>query len=110
MATEIRETGITIDHDLGQVRLDTSDRAMASWAIRTGFQETTTRESHPYRRFVGTVRQVRLARPEKSLGRIAAGHRLREARRQRPGASLKISACSLNTASPSSRTFLMKST
>lgn len=49
---------------------------MASWAVRTGFAEETTPGTHSYRRFIGTARQVKLARAEKSPARIAAGERL----------------------------------
>lgn len=82
MAGEIRETGITIDHDTGQVRLDTCDRMMASWAVRVGFAEETTPSARPYRRFIGTVRQVKLARAEKSPARVAAGERLASIRKR----------------------------
>jgi len=57
---EIRETAILIDHDHSTVKVDTNVRGMVSRLVRAGFAETTTKESAPYRRFTGTIKQVGL--------------------------------------------------
>jgi len=57
-AETIKETAITIDYDCGECRVDTSVRGVASKLVRCGFIEVTKANSAPYRRFVGTEKQV----------------------------------------------------
>ena len=58
MPITIRETAITLDHDLGECRVDTSVRGIGSKLVKLGFIEVTKENSAPYRRFVGQVDQV----------------------------------------------------
>lgn len=54
----IHETAITIDHDLKKVFIDTNSKGVASKLKSRGFKEVTTKNSLPYRRFLGTPRQI----------------------------------------------------
>lgn len=70
----IYETAITIDHELNELRLDTTVTSIATAALRSGFTETTTESSKPYRRFLATSDQIRFRRPKgqrKVVGRAA---------------------------------------
>jgi hypothetical protein len=60
----IYETAITIDHELDELRLDTTVTSIANAAKRAGFTETTRDDSKPYRRFSGRADQVRFRKPK----------------------------------------------
>lgn len=53
------ETAITIDHEDGLMRVDTTVTSMATALQRAGFTETTKPSSQPYRRFIGQADQIR---------------------------------------------------
>lgn len=55
---DIRETAILIDHDMEEVRVDTTNRGMAGRLTRMGFTEVTRSDSDPYRRFMGGMKQI----------------------------------------------------
>ncbi len=59
MATHIHETAITIDHEDGTCRVDTTKRGLATTLTRAGFKELGDSRSLPYRRFLGNADQVR---------------------------------------------------
>ena len=72
----IYETAITIDHELNELRLDTTVTSVATSALRCGYTEVTTETSKPYRRFTAQADQARLRRPKGQRGhRGAAGKR-----------------------------------
>ncbi|HEX7549738.1 MAG TPA: hypothetical protein VF579_04120 [Candidatus Methylomirabilis sp.] len=58
------ETAITIDHEAGIMRVDTTLVGMATALLRAGFTETTDPRSRPYRRFRGAADQVRFRKPK----------------------------------------------
>ena len=58
MLNTFKETAITIDYECGECRVDTSVRGVASKLVKCGFIEITKDNSAPYRRFVGTEKQV----------------------------------------------------
>ena len=58
------ETAITIEHEDGTCRVDTTVRGIASMLVRARFDEVTKPTSAPYRRFVGKADQVRFRRPK----------------------------------------------
>ena len=60
----IYETAITIDHEDGTCRVDTTVRGIASMLVRARFEEVTKPASAPYRRFVGKADQIRFRRPK----------------------------------------------
>ena len=70
----IWETCITIDHELNELRLDTTVTSVATAALRAGFTEATTDTSKPYRRFLATADQVkfRKRKGERRVGGAAA--------------------------------------
>jgi hypothetical protein len=70
----IYETAITLDHELNELRLDTTVTSIATAAKRAGFTETTTDQSKPYRRFTATADQVKFRKPkgQRRVGGAAA--------------------------------------
>jgi hypothetical protein len=60
----IYETAITVDHELNELRLDTTVKAVATQALRCGLKDVTTKNSQPYRRFLGHSDQFRLRKPK----------------------------------------------
>ena len=64
----IYETAITIDHELNELRLDTTVTSVATAALRSGFTETTRPDSKPYRRFTGSADQIRFRKPKGQRG------------------------------------------
>ena len=58
-ASYLYETAITIDHELDEMRVDTTVRGMATALMRAGFRETGGPQSLPYRRFIGRADQLR---------------------------------------------------
>jgi hypothetical protein len=58
------ETAITIDHETGIMRADTTVQGVASQLLRAGFTETTDPRSRPYRRFRGAADQLRFRKPK----------------------------------------------
>ena len=60
----IYETALTIDHELNELRLDTTVTSVATAALRAGFTETTTDTSKPYRRFTAMADQIRFRKPK----------------------------------------------
>lgn len=53
------ETAITIDHEDGIMRVDTTVTSVATSLQRAGFIEKTKPNSKPYRRFIGQADQIR---------------------------------------------------
>lgn len=53
-----KETAITVDYETGECWVDTSVRGLASKLVKCGFIEVTKPNSAPYRRFMGTEKQV----------------------------------------------------
>ncbi len=60
----VYETVITIDHETGECRVDTSMRGIATELRRRGFKDITRPESAPYRRFVGQADQIKFRPPK----------------------------------------------
>lgn len=56
--SEIKETAVTVDHDLKTCLVDTNSKGMASKLKRLGFKLLNSEKSHPYWRFSGTARQI----------------------------------------------------
>ena len=52
---DIIETGITIDHETGDVYVDMRSRRFASMCRRAGLKDTTKSNSAPYQRFRGDL-------------------------------------------------------
>lgn len=71
----IYETAVTIDHETGEARVDTTRVGIASRLKRCKFQEVTREDSKPYRRFIGQADQVTFRRPkaERVAGRTFRG-------------------------------------
>ena len=84
------ETAITISHEDGTCRADTTMRGIAAMLLRAGFQEVTKPTSAPYRRFVGQADQVRFRKPKSQRISVAERERrvtvLAEARKAKRGA------------------------
>lgn len=62
------ETGITIDHQTQEVRVDTTNRRLATRAVRCGFRELSTGATTPYRRFTGLPAQISLRKVRTGKG------------------------------------------
>lgn len=60
----IFETAITIDHETGEMRVDTTREGVASYLRRMQFREVTKESSKPYRRFIGEADQIRFRKPK----------------------------------------------
>lgn len=63
-ADYLYETAVTIDHELSQMRVDTTVRSVATALRRAGFQEVTACSSAPYFRFLGGADQLRFRKPK----------------------------------------------
>jgi len=66
------ETAITIDHEDGLMRVDTTVTSIATSLQRAGFTEVTKPSSRPYRRFLGQADQIRF-RKQKGQRKTTAG-------------------------------------
>jgi hypothetical protein len=80
----VRESVFILDHDMGILRADTTDRATAGRLVRAGFVEITEKSAHPYRRFTGKPDQI-LIRKGKKKGGKGNTDALRKAREVRVG-------------------------
>lgn len=58
------ETAITIEHEDGIMRVDTTVTSVATALERAGFIEKTKANSRPYRRFLGQADQIRFRKPK----------------------------------------------
>lgn len=58
------ETVIVVNHETGELRVDTIRRGIASAALRAMCVEVTRTDSSPYRRFVGSADQIRFRKPK----------------------------------------------
>ena len=78
------ETAITVDHDLGECRVDTTMRGVASRLVTRGFVEVTKANSAPYRRFVGQARQISFRGIGKRVGGSTNLRKKMDSRPQNP--------------------------
>lgn len=71
----MRETAITIDHDSGRIRADTTSKRMRSIFLRAGLTEITkSAELGPYWSFEGPESLIRVGRRRKGIkGKQPAG-------------------------------------
>jgi hypothetical protein len=68
----VLETVFILDHETGEVSVDTTKPGMSSMLLKRGFKEVSKGFSKPYRRFRGVESQVRI----RSVGtRVAAAQR-----------------------------------
>ena len=76
-----RETCLTIDHELGKVWLDTTEKKYVTIAMKMGFVETTSKSSVMYRRFEGAEENIRIRGKSKRTGNAAILHPKRPSNR-----------------------------
>jgi hypothetical protein len=60
----IYETSCTLDHETGELRVDTTREGIAAQLRRMKFREVTRPDSKPYRRFIGEADQIRFRKPK----------------------------------------------
>ncbi len=61
----IIETGITIDHEAGTCRVDTTHEGTAKKLARDGWQEIADGRSAPYRSFIGKPKDIGFRSPNR---------------------------------------------
>lgn len=71
----IYETAVSIDHETGECRVDTTREGIAAQLRRAGFLEVTQENSKPYRRFLGEADQIKFRKPKsvRTAGRTYFG-------------------------------------
>jgi len=66
---EIKETAITIDHETGRVRIDTTSNRVKHRLKSLGLKEITKQRLGPYSSWVGDEKNVRFAKIRSGTGR-----------------------------------------
>ena len=68
--SEIIETAITIDHETGRVRVDTTARRIKSKLERCEFERIKDEQLGPYFSYVGDSRQITFRNRAKVKGQV----------------------------------------
>ena len=71
---DIYETIIIIDHETGEVRIDTTREGVWKKLPKLGFIEVTVQINRPYHRFLGAEKQISFRRATK-VARVVRGEK-----------------------------------
>ncbi len=81
----MKETALTIDHDTGRIRADTTSKRMRSLFIRAGLRDISkTADLGPYWSFEGDESQIRIAKRHRT-GRVSGVAAILAAKKAVPG-------------------------